>query len=114
MSDCCQETPVSDIKTRLIGQFLYVTYNGKTTKTDLSSLVTTIDVISTEVNLEISYIGQIYFVNAIPNGKQLIDLFVEGLLQKQGKDYTIVGNNITWTSDLELIPEFNVILKITI
>ena len=50
------------------------------------------------IKLPISLNGQTQFVNAIPEGKNVLNLFVEGFQQDLATDYTINGRTINWVN----------------
>lgn len=120
MNNCCQETPVPSFNARLIGEILYISYNGNQITVPLDSIAggEAIPIELKDVTIQINTDGQTYFPSAIPAGYKLSNFTVNGIIYSEttvdnpNGDYIIVGNNITWDGPFNLKTTHNVILKI--
>ncbi len=120
MSTCCNENGIEvkppTLVTKLIGETLYITYNGKTTPIDLSDLSGGGGSDIIKIPVDIISDGQTYFDTIIPEDSIVLEILIEGLVYEEEDengdgDYIIVGRNITWSGDFALETTDKMILK---
>ena len=125
MSKCCNDEEIGvipNLRFKLVGKTLFVTYNDITQPVDLSTLGGGGSGGGSgqppkNINVPITVEGQTYFSNVIPFNEILLEITVNGQTYYEQTDvneegsYIIIDQNLTWTGAFDLGTTDTLILK---